>query len=702
MAASLVFRSKKDDSGSSDQTINIQLYPGKEFTVKRTPDDQSSSHNLATFVNGRNSLNIDSGLVSKNHFRIYGIQYEDADGIESMFYCEDSRSANGTYVNRMLIGRNDKSSWPFLLSDGDKIKLKPDFSFKFKHPIERQREEMDAIQLEETASFAKRYSITDRLLGSGICGKVYLATEVATKRQLACKVVNLRVAVVVSEDDQARERTMRLESQRLIREIEILTRVNHPNIVAMKKAFRSDNSLYLFMELAPGGDLCSFVSANGGHLTDLDTRVILRQLTIAVQYLHSVGIVHRDIKPENILMMNTAVGYRVVLTDFGCAANLHAMSRMESLVGTFDYVAPEVHRTERLNGTSYTKAVDMWSLGIVAFCLLTGESLASYLEMKHISQEDITARLDQIRPDLEGVTDQAKDFLTKLLVLDPAHRMTADEAIAHIWFTTPSELNRELERLYKRSIEGWVPRGDIYRAVECIPRNGLLRDMIRTPSSQFQANSDEPHQASQKEMRRSRKPSDYTASVYFSLDKHTRKHSHRHHRGREATQRSKQQIINALNESGELFVKDGDVSSYTSPSRKRARRLLKRVRDVPPTDLLGKVPAAGANSQRSQSKKSRKLSQSSSNAVTRPDYVDSSQTQLEQPSLLTEEALSILPGYESRATRSRRWSTEATHNGYVPDSFYDSLADEMKEYFKGSPYMEEYLKSRHLMQRQEK
>lgn len=79
-------------------------------------------------------------------------------------------------------------------------------------------------------SFAKRYSITNRLLGSGICGKVYLATEVATKRQLACKVVNLRAVAAVLEDDHSnasREQTMRIEGQRLIREIEILTRVNH-------------------------------------------------------------------------------------------------------------------------------------------------------------------------------------------------------------------------------------------------------------------------------------------------------------------------------------------------------------------------------------------------------------------------------------------------------------------------------------------
>jgi protein-serine/threonine kinase len=68
----------------------------------------------------------------------------------------------------------------------------------------------------------------------------------------------------------------------------------------------------------------------------------MRQVTVAVQYLHSVGIAHRDIKPENILVMDTAIGHRVVLTDFGCAARIRDKVRMASFVGTFDYVAPYV------------------------------------------------------------------------------------------------------------------------------------------------------------------------------------------------------------------------------------------------------------------------------------------------------------------------------------------------------------------------
>ena len=96
-------------------------------------------------------MHIDSRQISKNHFRIYTIQYEDADGIESMFYCEDSESANGTYVNNRRIGQNNRPSNPFLLSDGDIITLKAGFSFEFKQPIVRQTEEMDALQLQETA-----------------------------------------------------------------------------------------------------------------------------------------------------------------------------------------------------------------------------------------------------------------------------------------------------------------------------------------------------------------------------------------------------------------------------------------------------------------------------------------------------------------------------------------------------------------------
>ena len=93
--------------------------------------------------------------------------------------------------------------------------------------------------------------------------------------------------------------------------------------------------------MATGGDLYSFLQANGSFLEDLHARIISRQVTIAVEYLHANGIAHRDLKPENILVMRTGIGHRVVLTDFGCAGYIGGNSgRMMSTVGTYDYVAP--------------------------------------------------------------------------------------------------------------------------------------------------------------------------------------------------------------------------------------------------------------------------------------------------------------------------------------------------------------------------
>jgi serine/threonine protein kinase len=105
------------------------------------------------------------------------------------------------------------------------------------------------------------------------------------------------------------------------------------------RADRQDS--YIFSELAAGGDLYSFLKANGSVLDDLHTRIISRQIAIAVEYLHSQGVAHRDLKPENILVMRRGIGHRVVLTDFGCAGYTKANSgRMMTQVGTFDYVAP--------------------------------------------------------------------------------------------------------------------------------------------------------------------------------------------------------------------------------------------------------------------------------------------------------------------------------------------------------------------------
>lgn len=91
------------------------------------------------------------------------------------------------------------------------------------------------------------------------------------------------------------------------------------------------------------GDLFSYIQYKGGKLDDIEAAVIVRQVLMALDYLHQRGIVHRDLKPENILMTSLADGCRVVLTDFGCARLVRpTIERMSTLIGTFDYSAPLV------------------------------------------------------------------------------------------------------------------------------------------------------------------------------------------------------------------------------------------------------------------------------------------------------------------------------------------------------------------------
>ena len=100
-------------------------------------------------------------------------------------------------------------------------------------------------------------------------------------------------------------------------------------------------SRYMFTELAAGGDLFSYIDIHGGFLTDWHSRVIARQIVLAIEYMHSNSIVHRDIKPENVLVMQTDFGGRVVLTDFGFANTINQQTgRLLSKVGTKGFIAP--------------------------------------------------------------------------------------------------------------------------------------------------------------------------------------------------------------------------------------------------------------------------------------------------------------------------------------------------------------------------
>ncbi|WEW56435.1 serine/threonine protein kinase [Emydomyces testavorans] len=255
--------------------------------------------------------------------------------------------------------------------------------------------------------------------------------------------------------------TQKIESKLKIydREVEILQKLRHPNIIGVERVFKTENTLYIFQDLIPAGDLFSYLEFKRGKLHDAEAAVIVRQIAIALDYLHDNNIVHRDLKPDNVLMTSLASGCRIVLTDFGCARHIpRETNRMVSMMGTFEYTAPEIDRSCLKKG--YTKSVDLWSLGCVTVVLLTGGSPFQHPDTesysRDLARECNLGRLEEIE-EWFHVGRRAKDFVRKLLVLDENQRMTAKDAVKHDWFTNPFH-KRAFEEIYQKGISEWKPR----------------------------------------------------------------------------------------------------------------------------------------------------------------------------------------------------------------------------------------------------
>ncbi|KAG9232457.1 kinase-like domain-containing protein [Amylocarpus encephaloides] len=494
----------------------IELFPRMEIRVGR---DKT-----------RCDFHIPNGHVSKSHFRIYSIVYET--GMEDLFpplvYCEDLESSNGTYVNNELIGMLGKERIGYLLSDGDVVEVRPFWRFKFSQR-HSNTSSWDPEELKDLEYFSNCFEISERILGQGQSGKVYLANYANNRRQMACKVVKVLHPEPNSWETESQQAAKARKAA--LREIQLLARLDHPHVVKLEKAFCSRKILYIFTELAAAGDLFSYLESNGGVLDDCHSRVITLQIVIAVQYIHSKGVVHRDIKPENVLVTHTDFGGRVVLTDFGYAKQVDQRSnRLMSVLGTSGYCAPEVETAaETMKG--YTMAADLWSLGVLTACLLTGdkELPACQFTMGEMTQEGLSDLLygESASEMWQDMSPTAKRFLCKLLVIDSNQRMSAKEARNHAWFKRPRSEAALLEDRYDLIIRFWRGRENNDEVIEYLPQA-----------------EPEPPQVFQQQARVSRKIPDTSASVYFNLDRHLhqRKRPQRH------------AVLDTLNKTGASFL----------------------------------------------------------------------------------------------------------------------------------------------------
>lgn len=214
-------------------------------------------------------------------------------------------------------------------------------------------------------------------------------------------------------------------------ETNILKRVRHPNIIALKAVCETEDELFLIMELAEGGELFEHIVNQGAYSEDVAID-ITHQITSAIAYLHDLSIVHRDIKPENILLKKKGT-LELKLADFGLSKMFDATVRMQTTCGSPGYVAPEV-----LTDDMYGREVDMWSVGVIAYVLLSGFPPFYSENIKELFQQIMIAKYDFPAQYWDSVSASAKDFVRKLLVRNPGSRMSAAQALEHPWLTRQS------------------------------------------------------------------------------------------------------------------------------------------------------------------------------------------------------------------------------------------------------------------------
>jgi len=218
----------------------------------------------------------------------------------------------------------------------------------------------------------------------------------------------------------------------LAREIDIMKKVQYPNVLQLKEVFETDDVIALVMELVTGGELFYKIVEKGNY-SEEDAANIIRQVINGVKYLHEHGICHRDLKPENLLCAGEEdenyKPFRVVIADFGLSKAFDSGEKLETSCGTPDYVAPEVITAEG----SYDKSVDMWSCGVITYVLLCGFSPFLSNTQTGLFEKIIKVEYDFPDPEWSNISDEAKDFIRHLLVKNPADRHPAQQCLDHPW-----------------------------------------------------------------------------------------------------------------------------------------------------------------------------------------------------------------------------------------------------------------------------
>eukprot|EP00074_Homo_sapiens_P107421 XP_024303982.1 calcium/calmodulin-dependent protein kinase type II subunit gamma isoform X8 [Homo sapiens] len=231
------------------------------------------------------------------------------------------------------------------------------------------------------------------------------------------------------------------DHQKLEREARICRLLKHPNIVRLHDSISEEGFHYLVFDLVTGGELFEDIVARE-YYSEADASHCIHQILESVNHIHQHDIVHRDLKPENLLLASKCKGAAVKLADFGLAIEVQGEQQAWfGFAGTPGYLSPEVLRKD-----PYGKPVDIWACGVILYILLVGYPPFWDEDQHKLYQQIKAGAYDFPSPEWDTVTPEAKNLINQMLTINPAKRITADQALKHPWVCQRSTVASMMHR----------------------------------------------------------------------------------------------------------------------------------------------------------------------------------------------------------------------------------------------------------------
>ncbi|XP_047236583.1 calcium/calmodulin-dependent protein kinase (CaM kinase) II beta 1 isoform X15 [Girardinichthys multiradiatus] len=275
--------------------------------------------------------------------------------------------------------------------------------------------------------FTDEYQLYEEL-GKGAFSVVRRCVKLSTGQEYAAKIINTK-------------KLSARDHQKLEREARICRLLKHPNIVRLHDSISEEGFHYLLFDLVTGGELFEDIVARE-YYSEADASHCIHQILESVHHIHQHDIVHRDLKPENLLLASKCKNAAVKLADFGLAIEVQGdQQAWFGFAGTPGYLSPEVLRKE-----AYGKPVDIWACGVILYILLVGYPPFWDEDQHKLYQQIKAGAYDFPSPEWDTVTPEAKNLINQMLTINPAKRITAQEALKHPWVCQRSTVASMMHR----------------------------------------------------------------------------------------------------------------------------------------------------------------------------------------------------------------------------------------------------------------